>query len=283
MSTIYPQNTREPIPVMSRSGRAPTPSQGASVTKADKIKIPVPDLFYGDREKLDFFLVQVELYTRRYRGEFRGVEDQILFASTYLRGDAFKWFKHFLTDYLSKEDGAQEQETRIIFGTPGAFEKRIRRIFGDIDQEKTAERQLYGLRQKESAAAYSVSFQHIAANTEWDDAALTSQFYQGLREEVKDEIARTDRPEDLQKIITRAVIIDNRQYERRLEKGKQHPVVLGKRPKGKGNRQPYYGPQPMEVDATQRKSPGRKPQNKVNKGKGCYTCGKLGHFSRECS
>ena len=266
----------------SQSGRA-TPTQGASISSADKIKIPTPDLYHGDRDKLEAYLVQVELYVKRHSSQFKSAEDKVLFASTYLRGNAFTWFHHYLTDYLQKESGEREEETNTIFRDPQAFEKRLRRVFGDIDKERTAERQLYNLRQKTSAATYSASFQHIAANTEWDDAALTSQFYQGLREEVKDEIARTDRPADLQKMISRAVIIDNRQYERRLEKGKGSamPVVLGRKSK-KGRRQPYYGPQPMELDAT-RKIPTNARGKTVQQSKACYTCGKMGHYSKDCT
>ncbi len=99
----------------------------------------------------------------------------------------------------------------------------------------------------------------------------------------QDEIARTDRPNDLQKMISRAVVIDNRQYERRLEKGKgpATSVVLGRKSK-KGRRQPYYGPQPMELDAT-RKVPTNARGKTAQQSKACYTCGKLGHFSKDCT
>ena len=193
----------------SQSGRA-TSAQGATVSSADKVKIFTPDLYYGDREKLDAFLMQVELYIRRHETQFKSVEDKVLFTLIYFRGNAFTWFQHYLKDFLGKELGDRENETQIIFNSSQQFEARLRRVFEDIDKKRTAERQLYELRQKGSAVSYSVSFQHIAANTEWDDVALISQFYRGLREEVKDEIVRTDRSENLTKMIIRAVIIDNR-------------------------------------------------------------------------
>ena len=150
---------------MSQSERSATPSQRVSTAQINKIKISMPDLFYDERDKLNSFLLQVKLYIRRYRNEFKEIENQILFAFIYLREDVFKWFKHFLIDYLFKEKEAREPEIRFIFEISEAFEKRIRRIFEDIDQERTAEKQLYDLRQKKSTVSYLINFQHIATNT----------------------------------------------------------------------------------------------------------------------
>ena len=117
-----------------------------TVSGADQVKIPTPDLYHEDREKLDAYLMQVELYIKKYPGQSGNTEDKVLFASTYLRGDAFKWFHHFLEDYLFKEPSQRDRETQIVFSSAKAFETRLRRVFGDIDKERTAERQLYGLR-----------------------------------------------------------------------------------------------------------------------------------------
>ena len=68
-------------------------------------------------------------------------------------------------DYLSKNRNQREDEINIIFTDFKTFELRLRKIFEDIDRERTAEKQLYDLRQKESTVTYSISFQHIATNT----------------------------------------------------------------------------------------------------------------------
>ena len=221
---------------MSQSKRSTTSSQKVSTVQINKIKISVPDLFNDERDKLNSFLLQVKLYTRRYRNEFREIKNQIFFAFIYLKEDAFKWFKHFLIDYFFKEEEAREPEIRFIFGISEAFEKRIRRIFEDINQERTAEKQLYDLRQKKSTVNYLISFQHITTNTKWDNAAFISQFYQKLREKIKNEIVKIDRSNDLQKMIIKTVFINNQQYERRLEKSKYHSVILNKKFKEKNYR-----------------------------------------------
>jgi hypothetical protein len=69
-----------------------------------------------------------------------------------------------------------------------------------------------------SAAKYAAEFQRIAALTDWDDDALVSQYYWGLNETIKDEIARMDRPEELQDMIDTFINIDSRQWERRMER-----------------------------------------------------------------
>ncbi len=50
--------------------------------------------------------------------------------------------------------------------------------------------------------------------------------YQKLRKKVKNEITRIDKLANLQKMIFRAMIIDNRQYKRRLKKGKESTMSV---------------------------------------------------------
>ena len=139
-------------------------SQRISIAQRNKIKISISNLFYDEKKK-NSFLLQVKLYIRKYRNEFKEIENQIFFAFVYFRKYSFKWFKHFLIDYLFKENEVRKSKIRSIFEISEAFEKRIRRIFEDINQEKTAKKQLYNLRQKESAVNYLISFQHITTNT----------------------------------------------------------------------------------------------------------------------
>ena len=45
-----------------------------------------------------------------------------------------------------------------------------------------------------------------------------AQFYKGLKDKVKDELVKEDRPDDFLDYIAIAVQIDNRLYERYIEK-----------------------------------------------------------------
>ena len=61
-------------------------------------------------------------------------------------------------DYLDKNRNQRKDETNIIFINFKTFELRLKRVFEDINRERTAKRQLYDLRQKESTVTYSISF-----------------------------------------------------------------------------------------------------------------------------
>jgi hypothetical protein len=78
------------------------------------------------------------------------------------------------------------------------------------------------LKQKGSVASYAASFQQLAAKTKWGKAALQHQFYIGLKDTIKDKVARSDKPDDLQELIVLAVKINNRIYKRSLEKKGQY-------------------------------------------------------------
>jgi len=57
-------------------------------------------------------------------------------------------------------------------------------------------------------------------------------YYRGLKEEVKDELYKVDRPNNITEYIAIAIKIDKRQYERRREK--QSAIRKG------SNFNPYY-------------------------------------------
>ena len=61
-------------------------------------------------------------------------------------------------DYLEKNRNQRKDKINIIFTDFKTFELRLRKIFKDINKERTAKRQLYNLRQKESTVIYSISF-----------------------------------------------------------------------------------------------------------------------------
>ena len=119
-------------------------------------------------------------------------EHKVLFASTYLRSPAFKWFNPFLTDFLNNEPDKKDDNTVEVTQNYSNFKNKLRHVFGDFDEEHLAERRMQSLRQTGFAADYASKFQQLAAQTQWGGVLLVAQFYKGLKDRVKDDVAQVN-------------------------------------------------------------------------------------------
>ncbi|ELR02084.1 hypothetical protein GMDG_05244 [Pseudogymnoascus destructans 20631-21] len=239
---------------------------GSNVGLKGKLKIAFPDNFHGDRKKLKSFIIQTELWMAFNAKHFNKEVEQVLWAVALFRGPASEWISNYLADYINHRtpDGKcntlASQGTKEIFVSWNGFLKTLKANFGDIDERRNTVRALQALKQRGSAVAYTAEFQQHATLTNWGDEAICDQFYAGLKDHVKDEISRSDKPDDLREMIELAQKIDNQ------EKTKSH------------------WPQPMEFDATFK--PNGKPHN-PNKERQfqewlCFNCNKPGHIARNC-
>ena len=272
--------------------------------QAKHTKVKEPDVFEGDRRHLESFILQCRLYFETNPGKFGNDVDKIKYASTFLRKGAQEWFSPHMRSFLDDPEEDQEEFTQQIFHSWNNFCIGIRTVYGDIDEKRTSARQLRELVQTGSVADYASKFQQLAFRTDWNDEAKTNEFYTGLKDHVKDDIARGVRPEELHDMIKQATIIDNRHHERQLEKkaGKKGTLFFGPyNKKSSRNRysSSYYGTTPMELDSIQR-SPAREHQARkrmesrkhtkawgLHKPKGkrpiqCFNCQQPGHIAREC-
>ena len=190
------------------------------------IKISPPDKFLEKQRMLSSFLTQLDTYIHLNYIMFRKEADKVLYASSYLRSNALNWFELTLWDYMENEKKDRDDKTNKIFASLEEFKKQIRIVFGTVNQKRTAECEICNIVQKGAAATYAANFQRHAAYMNWDDTALTAQYYKGLKNFIKDEISCSERPSTLVKMIEKSVIIDNCVYKRSMEKSQKSYVSL---------------------------------------------------------
>ena len=157
---------------------------------------------------------------------FRKKADKVLYVSSYLRSDALNWFELTLWDYMKNEKKNHDDKMNEIFASLEKFKKQIRIVFETINQKRTAEREICNIMQKGVAATYAANFQRHTAYMNWDDTALTAQYYKGLKDFIKDKIFCSEQSSTLAKMIEKSVIIDNCAYKRFIEKSQKNYISL---------------------------------------------------------
>ncbi|OQE16980.1 hypothetical protein PENSTE_c022G07598 [Penicillium steckii] len=255
-------------------------------------KLPKAENFDGTCSKLRGFLTQMNMHLDVNKFRLNTEVSKVIFVSTYLRGQAWDWLEPYVREYYEKDSSEWSTTAQNIFNSYNNFKNHLERTFGDIDAKKTAERKLQRIRQTGAASAYTAEFMQQAAILGWEDYALIPYYDHGLKPYIKDELARIDRPETMDKLIDIVVRIDNRLHDRQMEKREVEGWRRGSgrpshhrfqpqrppQPRFSRNSDPY-GPRPMELDAARlpAEEQKRRKDNKL-----CFNCGKPGHMSRDC-
>lgn len=166
-----------------------------------------PDPFFGDLEKCRGFLLQCGLVFQQRPVSFSSDLAKINYVVGLFHGRALAW---------AKAMSAQEDFSRITYKV---FVERIKIVFDHPNYSGDASNKLLNLRQgNRSVADYSVDFWTLAAEAEWNEAALKAVFTRGLSHHLKDELAAHEVPSDLPAFVALTISIDNRLRERQWEK-----------------------------------------------------------------
>ena len=126
-------------------------------------------------------------------------------------------------------------------------------------------------------------FQSIAFNIQWNDYFQSSQFYQKLKKEIKNDLIREKRSISLRTMIEATVKIDNRLYEKRMKKINKK-IIYEKITKVKVKDDSYES-KSMKID-TIRKNFFKRNNNRSNEKEfsiKCYNCDIEKHIARNCN
>jgi hypothetical protein len=276
-------------------------------------RLAKPDLYFGDRAKLETWILQFDRYYHM-AGDHIEKDDEVINATSYMKGDAEKWVTPLLRRYMDAD--VDDKENQRLFESWDSFKVKLRQVFSPIKEALVAKQKIQTLQQTKSAADYTTTFQQYSAALEWDDGALMEMYKQGLKPTVRIELMRSGTViKTLEDLMNEAIRIDNDLYELRLEEqtyaarsrfngrepretravpnqGRRRftPNQGQRRFNPRPQQQGFYqsrGPEPMHLDMIHQGKPkkefGKKQGNRDNKSKGnCYNCDKPGHFARDC-
>ncbi|EIW70139.1 hypothetical protein TREMEDRAFT_30259, partial [Tremella mesenterica DSM 1558] len=174
------------------------------------IKLPNPDLWRGDRNKLTAFLSECDVHFELNSHLFPDDTKKVFFMISHLRE----------TPLLAVQPDLSKRPLPEYLTTHDQFVRYLKTNFGDPDEEGTAARQLNDLKQTGSASDYFSAFQRHVAILKWsDDGNLVDRAKKGLKSHLLDEIARHGRSFGTVKELLEFVIpLDNRLWRRQVEK-----------------------------------------------------------------
>src|SRR6266566_4235793 len=107
------------------------------------------------RIRLKGYFTQMSLKLRYKGPKIAILADTVIYAGIFLTGKALEWFKLYLTEYQTNGATTTNLKIKYIFLSWDNFKNQMTQIFGDLEEEATAERKLYLLTQKGSAMEYT--------------------------------------------------------------------------------------------------------------------------------
>ena len=194
----------------------PLPRSTAPTSKEPKIKDP--DTFNWSTKSLNGFLTKWELIFELQSSRFGDDQTRINYMISLLRGTPLEAIRPYITLVIKPSFLLNFDE----------FILRLKLNYGDPDETGTARRKLKSLHQTTSASAYFAEFQQYIAVFQWVDGdMIVDRAIDGLKPNLKDEIARTGSNfvslGDLMRFI---IPLDNHLFEREQERKRETKDVV---------------------------------------------------------
>ncbi|KAK3545982.1 hypothetical protein QTP70_018649 [Hemibagrus guttatus] len=247
------------------SATAATPRE-SPIARGESPRLALPDKFYGSTDRCRGFLRQCGVFFSHQPGMYSEDGTKCAFLLSLLTGKALEWAS------------ALWDADPLIRASYSHFEEAIREVFEHPAGGKDISVQLMEIRQgSDSAADYAIRFRTLAAQSEWNDAALWAVFRAGLNSALQTELACHVEATSLSQFVATAIRLDNLRRQRRTgasDMASARPRVRMDCP-GRGERDP----EPMQLGRSRLTEEERRPRGPP---RWCYNCGSTGHLSPRC-
>src|SRR5437667_6051510 len=192
----------------SGSSTSSTPSKSV-VTKRDP-KIALPDAFTGRVAEFQNFIAQCTLTLTLCPNTYPTDEDQVLFVISRLRGTPLTWAHEIIFD-----------KKHPLRNDYSAFQEALSNVYADRAYKMECEDKIQHLKQTNSAASYSQTFQILAAPLGLNKQSKCLMFFGGLVDEVKKAIMIARRAMEFQELVNQAIYFDQMFYQQLRQKKRE--------------------------------------------------------------
>ncbi|CAJ0938188.1 unnamed protein product, partial [Ranitomeya imitator] len=217
-------------------------------------RIPIPDLFSGDRAKFLSFKNNCKLFLALKPRSSGDPVQQVKIIISLLRGDPQDW-----AFSLAPGDPA-------LCNIDAFFPGGLGLLYDEPNSVDQAEKNLLALCQgQDEIEIYCQKFRKWSALTQWNECALAAIFRKGLSEALKEVMVGFPMPAGLNESISLAIQIGRRLRER---KSVHHLAVLSE-----------HKPEPMQCDRTLTRA--ERQEHRCQNGL-CFYCGDSTHAISDC-
>lgn len=206
--------------------------------QAPNLNVALPERYNGSIGRCRDFLLSVQNLFALQPQKYSLDEVKTRFIGTLLSHEALAWFRDIV-----------ERRSELLTNY-GQFIVEFKAFFDDPNAQRHAADALGRLKQgKGSCLAFATKFRRLAYETGFNNGALVNFFRKGLNEDIKDRLANAlEEPNDLEEFIALCVKIDQRLFDRRVEKA---GTVKYNFTSPRFNPRPSSGPVPMDLDSVQ--------------------------------
>ena len=241
----------------------------ADRVSASNLTPTAPEPFSDGVENLSIFLHQCRVAFDSCPSQFESEKKKVLWASAYLRGSAFRWFKAIY------ENDVDPRITNFSL-----FSQALMELHGDPKMVQPNACKLSTLRQTTTVAQYAADFDHLANNLDWGDGGFRDMFYKGLQEKIKDLLMEAQ-PDTLTYADLKRLAL---QKDKMLQKRENERALMEAAPYGRESPDGRYGRPQNYSGISRRRGPLTEAERDRRRREGlCLYCGESGHKLDDCS